>query len=262
MRYIILYIFSIFSVIGTSLFGQGFQSMPDEQAFQLKVKQIDEFMNRFNFTSDLYGVPTRSTDVSAEQKRQLLLTLLNEDSFSTPDHAPDSLAEVFIDYVITSGQTIRYEDQNWHAQALGSFAFSGKNYPATFILQTELISDVMYRWAVIDIQSPLFDSYPDEPQDSIMISPAEHGISFISLPETFNLNHSSAGTAFRKNYQRSRLAVIDFLLANKLLKVNTIKVVKYHFWLPEIDFIVEHVEKNNGYSPGWVITQLNINRKK
>ena len=237
---------------------QIFTNVIDETALQFRVKQIDEFFVRFNYETDYKGEKPK-LPYSREEHKKNLLTLLNIEKFTNANHQLDSIASKFVDHIIDDSIQIHYEDTTWFSEARGSLVYNGKIRDVTVILKTERIKDVMYKWVVKDIQSSLFSPFPKEPKDSITISPAEHGIGFMTIPETFNLNKASVGTSFAKGYQRHNLIIFDFLMATGKIKMNAITKVIFHFQLKDFDFDVERIEKDTGYNQGWLINKI---RKK
>ena len=235
---------------------QIFTSVIDETALQFRVKQVDEFFARFNYDTDYKGdKPVRP--INYDDYKRNLMTLLNVDKFTDGDSL-DTVACSFIDYVVKNNLKIHYEDSTWIAEARGEIVYEGKKEDVVYILQTEKVKGVIYRWVVKDVQSTIFNLYPQLPKDTITISPAEHGIGFMTIPETFNLNKKVVGTAFSKKYSRNRLAVLDFLAATNKIRFGSIKKITYHFHLPNVNFDVEHIEKDKGYNQGWLINKIQI----
>ena len=236
---------------------QIFTTVIDETALQFRVKQIDEFFTRFNYETDYTGKePQSPTD--KETHRKNLLTLVNLDKFKGDGNEPDSILNRFVDYVIDKNIKIHYEDSTWCAEAIGSLTYEGRKYDIVFTLKTEHVKDVIYKWVVTDINTSLFKNFPNKPQSMITISPAEHGIGFMTIPESFNLNKSAVGSAFEKDYKRNHLVVFDYLMASGKLKMNAITKVKYHFHTKEVDFDVERIEKGKEYNQGWLINSINF----
>ena len=234
---------------------QIFTSVIDETALQFKVKQVDEFFDRFNYVIDYKGdAPIDVAD--REARRKNFLTLLNLDKFSKNNKNLDSIANEFVNYIIENDVKIHYEDSSWCAEAKGTLVFEGKKYDVTLYLKTEQIRDVMYKWVVSEIESPLFNQFSKKTEGSITISPAEHGIGFMTVPETFNLNNYVVGTTFVKGYQRNNLTVFDFLMTTGKIKMSHITKVVYHFNLSEFDFDVERIERTEGYNQGWLINNI------
>lgn len=242
-----------------SISAQIFTTVIDENALQFRVKQIDEFFARFNYETDYKGDSPANPSDKKEQKKNML-TLFNLDKFSNDKHEADSVVNDFVDYLIANKVKIHYEDSTWNAEAKSSFVYEGKKYNVVFTLKPERIKGVMFKWVITDIQSPFFAQFSKEPKDTITISPAEHGISFMTLPETINLNKMSVGTIYAKGYYRSNLPIFDYLAASGKLKMNAVTKVVYHFHLGNADFDVERIEKENSYNQGWLINKLNFRK--
>lgn len=243
--------------IACNVNAQIFTTVIDETALQFRVKQIDEFFTRFNYEKNFKGErPKDPSDKEDYQKN--LLTLVNLDKFKNKENETDSTLTRFIEYVISNNIRISYEDTTWSAEAIGTLMYEGKKTDVIFQLKTEHVKDVIYKWVITSIETPLFKHFPVESKDTITISPADHGISFMTLPETLNLNKSAVGTTFAKEYKRNHLAAFDYLMASGKIKLNTITKVLFHFHLKDIDFDVEHIEKNNTYNQGWLINNINF----
>ena len=239
---------------------QIFTPVIDETSLEFRVKQIDEFFSRFNYDTDYKGNPPQNPTDNAEREKNML-TLLDLDQFIGNDGKIDSIARKFLDYVINNNLKIRYEDSTWHAMAIGTLIYEGKEYDVTFRLETERIKGVMFKWVIADVQSSIF-MLPTETENTITISPAEHGISFMTLPETLNLNRSAIGSSFKTGYKRSNLAIFDYLMSKQKIRLNPITRVSFHFELGNSQFTVERTEKEKGYNQGWLIKEIILTEKE
>ena len=132
----------------------------------------------------------------------------------------------------------------------------GKSYPIKIFLHTEHVKDVIYKWAITDVESSLFSNPVDSVNSKISIMPGAHGTSFITLPETINLNAVSVRSFFGKNYKPSVLAVFEYLISKGKLKMKNVTEVIYHFRLDDYEFTVERFEKANSYNQGWLISKI------
>ena len=241
--------------IHSSVRAQIFTTVIDETALQFRVKLIDEFFERFNYQTNYRGEKT-ILPYNKEERKNNFKTLLNLNKFSLEKDKLDSISQQFMDYVINNDIKISYEDTTWAAEAMGSFTYMKKNYARALVLRTELVKDCIYKWVVSDIQSPLFDNFPLVPDGALTIPPSDHGISFISLPEMFNLNKTAIANAYQKGYHRNNLVVFDFLMASGSIVMKEIKKVIFHFHLKQFDFDVEKVENDKGYNQGWLINNI------
>lgn len=238
-----------------SMNAQIFTSVIDEQALEFRVKQIDEFMKRFNYEVDYRGELPKDR-LNKEERKKNMMTLLNLDKFFDNNKQLDSISSAFIDEVIGKDLSVYYEDTTWTAFAKGKIMYEGKAHDVTYSLKTEKIKNVMYKWVINDIQSPIFGKYRQEQEGKITISPASHGTNFISLPETFNLNSKVVGTSFSKDYHRNTLAVFDFLFFTGKIKAISITNVKFNFIVGNYEITIERIEKNKGNNQGWLINDI------
>lgn len=245
----------------SAMYAQIFTTVIDETALQFRVKQIDEFMERFNNQVNYRGEKPQQSK-GYDERRKNVLTLLNLDKFATANGQLDSIAQKFVDYIINNDIKIAYEDTTWYAEASGSCTYEKRKYALTLFLKTEQIGGHIYKWVVTNLASSLFDQFPVKPQGALTIPPSDHGISFISLPEMFNLNNSAVAYAYQKGYERNYLSVFDFLMATNKIRMLPITKVLFHFHLNDFDFVVERIEKDNGYNQGWLINNIFDNHEK
>lgn len=240
-----------------------FTQVVDEQELQCKVKQIDEFFSRFNLETDYMGDPVvarpDSEAVDSVMKIRNLASLLNIDTFINSDNKPDSIATEFLEYVARNNKRIHYADTAWCGEAFASLTYEGKSYPVRIFLRTENVRDVIYKWVISDVRTPVMSLLTDSMARQISIMPGAHGSSFITLPETINLNARDVKSFFPKNYTPDRLSVFAFLVSSGKIQIKNVTKVVYHFRLDDYEFIVERFEKGNSYNNGWLISRITRN---
>lgn len=243
-----------------NIHAQIFTPVIDEQELQFKVKQIDEFFRRFNYETDYKGNPiTASTDsltTDTITKRKNLMTLLNLNTFMNDKKELDSISANFLDYVIKNNKQIHYPDTTWYAEAISSVIMDGKTYPIKIFLHTEHVKNVIYKWVIADVETPAFSILTDSVKMKISIMPGAHGSSFITLPETINLNAMSVKSLFHKEYKPCRLTAFDYLVSNGKMKIQNVIKVIYHFQIDDFMFTVERFEHKESYNKGWLISNI------
>ena len=232
----------------------------DEEALQCKVKQIDEFFNRFNLEVDYKGEPisvaSDSMAMDSLSKMRNLASLLDLDKFVDSEHRPDSLAVEFLNYVISHEKRINYADSTWQAEAEASVVAGNKTYPLTLILHTENVRDVIFRWVISDVDTPLMSALTDSLTSSVSIMPGAHGSSFITLAETINLNAKNVRSLFPKDYTPDRLSLFAYLVSTGKIKIKNVSKVVYRFRLDDYEFTVERHEKGDTMNNGWLISRI------
>lgn len=240
---------------------QIFTTVIDETALQFRVKQVDEFFQRFNYEVTYTGEQP-SDGRNSETGRKNLMTLFNMDKFMDEKHKPNTMMQEFMEYVLAKDVKLHYEDTTWCAEVKTSIICEGKKYNATLTLKTERVKDVIFQWVITDVSSPLFTCFPTKPKGHLSISPASHGTGFISLPESVNLNKTAVATALPQGYKRSVLSAFDYLFASGKAKLGPVTNVVYRFNIGKYAFIVEHIEKAKGYNQGWLINSIKKLEKK
>ena len=248
------------AIISLKSEAQIFTQVVDEQELQFKVKLIDEFFRRFNYETDYAGnpiaAPTDSVPLDTVAKRNNLAMLLNHDIFMNDSTGLNAISTDFLNYVIKHNKQIHYTDTTWYAEAISSVAMDGKTYPINIYLRTEQVKDVIYKWVITDVESPLFASLVDSVETKVSIMPGAHGSSFITLPETVNLNAKSVKSLFYKDYVPCTLTMFDFIVSTGKAKLKHVTKVIYHFNIDDYEFVVERLEKEKSYNSGWLISKI------
>ncbi len=255
----------LLGVMSTTLYSQIFTEVIDENELIFKVKSIDEFFQRFNYEVNYKGEPvvTQNDTVNSllEMKRKSLTTLLDFETFLDKDRNTDSISTKFLDYVMERGSKINYADTTWYAEAISSFKMNNKVYPITLYLRTEQVKDVIYKWVIQDVESPLFSNLTDSVSSVHSIFPGAHGTSFITLPETINLNAKNVQSFFYKGYKPNLLSVYAYLIENGLISMQKVTKVIYHIEIGDYKVKVERYDKLNSYNNGWLISEITKNNK-
>lgn len=247
------------TIVTNRVDAQIFTQVIDEQELQFKVKQIDEFFRRFNYETDYKGglIAGQADSISADtvMKRKGLMMLLNLDTFMKNKEL-DSVSTGFLDYVIRHDKKIHYADTTWCAEAVSSFTMGEKSYPIRIFLKTENVKDVIYKWVITDVETPIFTNLTDTIRPGISIMPGAHGSSFITLPEMVNLNAKDVQAFFHKDYKTNKLTAFAYLLSTGKIKLRNVTKVIYHFQFDEYAFIVERFEREKSYNKGWLISKI------
>lgn len=106
--------FFFYCRVNAQVFTQGF----NEQKLQLKVKQLDEFRQRFNLETDIEGKKIKSkNDIVLRNK--YLISLFDEKIPKDTSKTFLFTVDNFINAVnkVDNPIYIKFEDSNWYAQA-------------------------------------------------------------------------------------------------------------------------------------------------
>lgn len=247
-------------VLSANCFGQILPDSIDERALQFKVKQIDEFMNRFNYDISYDGARVKDRK-DTELRKKNMYTLFNLDQFGDSIGYPNELVKKFCDDIIRKDVRIHYEDTTWQAELVCEATFNNKLRKISLLLQTEKIREYEYKWVIADVSGDLFETGDQAELQGLLISPAEHGINFMTLPATITSHAKAVAVLSPQGHREDKLSVFNFLVSHGILKIKSIKEVKYHFYLPDYCFEVERIEKDQSYNTGWLINKIEVNHQ-
>lgn len=233
----------------------------DETQLQFRVKQVDEFMRRFNFDT-LYDGSKPVDTVSLDERLKNMYTVFRLENFKSDDGTPNKLMTDFCTYIVKNNLRLEYEDNNWMAEVVCDAKMDGKRHKISLLLQTEHIKDVLYKWVLVDAKADFMDNLSTVSKDSLFISPAEHGIGFITLPSIINLSVSDVNTVFKKDWIPDRLSVFSYLVSSKKLSLLAVDKVIYHWTLGDYSFDVERFEGENSSNQGWLVSKIVLNANK
>lgn len=219
-----------------------------------KVRSMDEFINRFNGIEDAGSI---EGDTCNSINRLIKLFDYEMERNNMTDDDLKSLITGFIDRVIAENLKLNITDSLLYAEAQSSVTFHGKNYKMKLVLQSEAISADEVRWAIIGIEGLKENGIIDTTRTTL-ISPVEHEMHFMSLPETLSYNKDIVMGIVGNNVEIDELSVFLTMIMCGEICVNTVdKVIFHSFNIPGYHFII-HEKKGNGRNSGWLINSLSL----
>ncbi len=258
-------IFSSFPVIGQLT--SSFLTPEDSKNVLIKVKQLNQFFNRFNNCEDLLTGEQKSDSLIKQQRENLsqfelarkrvLLTLFNHKD-STTLKRKDIVD--FINFVSVDSNKVKlsYYDRDWFATVKCQMKLYDKNITISLVLKNIGNIQSGYRWIIQSLKSDL--KYESSTiRDSLkFISPMNHELGFMDLYNVFN-DPKSIMHYMAKKMDSDQSGAMLFLIQAGLLKYEKIEAVRYHFL--QVDgwtFTVEDFNRSDKNS-GWLISDLTRN---
>lgn len=204
-----------------------FSGFIKEELLKGRVKQIEEFMARFNYEEDWEGKKVKEKSDSL-MRAKYIHTLFDYSRFRQKDGKLKPPAEQFIKDAVSHHYLIHYTDTSWRAKVKCKAKVCGKSTTLTLYLRIQQVAPYEYRWVVSDAESPLFKNTKGS-IPPLKISPVEHELGFTGL----------------------------LSLSSPNLQITLIEDVRYIFLnIPGYSFTVERIERKNSYNTGWLITSL------
>lgn len=230
------------------------QIQPDsifQSEFKFRVKQLDEFMKRFN------GEESLDIMVADSLKRKLnLLYLFDSEQFSENIESMRQQAEAFMQSVVDNNVALHFDDKDWFAEVTCNCIYNGKEEPITLFLTPEKIQEYQYRWVIIGSKGKLLQLNPPKRNHGLDILPNNHEVAFMALPKISFLGSDNILNYSQQDYTPDPLTAFYALVYSGALKIETTQKITYHFLkVPGFVFRVERFIRK-GNNTGWLISHF------
>lgn len=242
-------------ILSTSTFSQVlFEGTVNENLLKGRVKQIEEFIARFNNEEDWEGKKGNICTDTLYRKKYIR-TLFDQSYYRKANGELTPLAEKFIHEVVKNNYKIHFTDSTWSAQVDCKAIIGGRQTNIKLYLRTEKVAPFEYIWVISNYETPLLPTTPKAPRP--YLSPTEHEIGFIGLLALSD-GYKNTTRLFPSQTKTDRLSGLAFLIQNGMFKVKEITNVRFHFHnIPGYAFTIKRIERKNSYNTGWLITNLN-----
>ena len=215
--------------------------------FDYNIKQIDEFMLRFNL-KELLIQPTQSATWENDNRVLLFDKLYYRQN--------EEVLNTFINEVKKQQVALHFQDSTWFAIAECDVVFKGKKDKITLKLRTEQVKDNIYKWSIVSAAGTILDLKPKTQSSNLKILPTDNEVNFISLQSVTTTNAPNI-TLFSKNgYEVDRLSAFNCLVYNKLLEIKTVNSLTYCF--TQVSGYKMYVKKfvREEKNAGWLIYKV------
>ncbi len=224
----------------------------DDENFAYKVKQVDEFIERFNNTNETlikdYLKDRYQLEVSREQ---LVISLFDA---SNPGWNREQVSQ-FLEDVVHQKEPpyLSFYDQDWYAKVIceGVYKEEKVNFTLVLSIKNNAHKDAV-NWGINSMEATFMGLSGDVDSD-IVLPPNSHGTDFLELKHIFSAPQDYMGQAGDKSSPINKLLKS---MAKRELAFKQVKKVSYHFmqldhWIFKVEEF-DRMEKNNG----WLISEL------
>ena len=235
-------------------YGQSIDFLSDEN-FAFKVKQIDEFMERFNSaeSTPIQQYVREHHSLDSLSRAALVLSLFNQEDTTWNERD----IRTFVSDVLqpSSPATIDFYDQGWYVELDCVGHYKGKDEKFTLVLSLEVMQRSRGAKWVIESVSADFLGIGRSRDQRRALNPASYGNNFIDLSDALQ-DTSNIRNYLNLRRQHSQLLVFLNELHQKNLVFKKISQVTYHFL--QIDDWIFKVRDFNRDTPnsGWLISEL------
>ncbi len=233
----------------------------EEQLLRARVKQLDEFISRFNLkstVSDNLEIPKKQAAFN-QMRTEHIASLFDHEWVQKATEEQKQQATNFINQVVEGKQAqfLAYEDAKWFATTKGESIYKGKKYPTHFTMKMEKDEKDekgLFKWSIAAVAAEFLENSQSNAEG---LSPISHDLNFSKLPKAIESHKEKASSYATKDYQADLRQVFFYLVENEGLKLSPqMQKPAFHFLqVPGWIFVVEFKERNNE-NAGWLITKL------
>jgi len=249
-------LFSSFSAQTQHLSNTSISAATPDQ-YYLQVKQFNEFIDRFNYTSDWKG-NLITDDFKTKFPRFQYLGYLFDKEDPRQTNPSDSnyrkLCNQFISEVVDSSapQIISLFSGQVMAKAVVNISYMGKNQNCNVYFLPEVLPDRSAKWVISKVETTCFNSMADSLK-TYFIAPNSQETSFINLKRIENLSNPIYFYPSTVTSDTSLLFMTE-VAANRLIIKNIEKVI-YIISFPNWQITVEEFNRESNNS-GWLISNI------
>lgn len=252
MRKTILYFIII---LASGLFNKA-DCQVGTSAFAFKVKQIDEFFDRFNFDTARFGYLIDILEVQRPEKEinreEILKGLFNRKD--TLWNLPEVMN--FVDQTVNDTAPLRlsFYDEKWYAEIACIFEYKGRSYPADLVLRNHHIGNNRSYWVITAVKAD-FLAIPDTVSQMKFLNPSIQGTNFLAIKDALR-DHVNVRNYLPVNHTQDLLSVFAHAVYSGDLMLKEKHGIKYHFLqLNDWIFTVEYYNRDD-LNAGWLISEL------
>lgn len=242
----------ILSILATSTICISAQNINTENDthFALRVKNFDEFIERFNNDDSMFISKTGYINTDSFTRKQFLSTLIHR-----PLLLSNSLADSLIGFI--NNNHIKLQTNSPNLYAVGSFnsIIDSTEFLQRLVLQLKG-QGKGYKWVITNIDDDFVNHIPEYTIDkSRYIPPSNNDLNFIQVGELANQGYINEILDYSLLNNKPQ-KFID-LLKNGIIKINSCQNLKYFFTI-EPHFIIEisKVDSKESNQTGWLITDI------
>jgi len=222
----------------------------------LQVKQLDEFVGRFNYEKDFYGNKINPQFVQQFPRGKYISLLFNNQDKRIIQNSAEyfSSIENFIKEVTTGKEQYiaKYSTQIYAVTTCKLF-YKGKEVKATLILNRE-VTENYAKWVIRKVDAS-FLNLPEKGKTSNSLPPDSHETDFISLKKSLDKKNNFSSIT-QKPFQYNQLSTFLFLISTGELKFQYVEKLKYLVLDMKGWAIAVQEYKRDSENSGWLISNI------
>ncbi|HEY5125267.1 MAG TPA: hypothetical protein VIK14_16170 [Ignavibacteria bacterium] len=240
------------------------QENPNERIFRVRIKQFNEFIDRFNYKTNFNGDTVDSVFKLKIPRDRLINSLFDlKDPRIDPSNKKYSKKyrdekKEFIDDVVQRNLLIHKYSDKIIAEAKSRIVYKGITNSISILLKQEIVGEDMVKWVITNVKGDIFDFLQTDTAFLRFIPPSSNETDFMNLKRALeDTNHLQYYAS--KNYDPDYLTLFFYMINSKLIKFEYVEEIIYHIvdvpgWYIKVKEF-NRIEMNSG----WLITDVGKN---
>lgn len=212
--------------------------------YQNRLKTIDNFMQRFNRED----VPTYLDSTYEELPYMQVVSCFCIDSVR---QLQDEVIE-FSHTMVDSNIQLGYSIPNYYCELDCKATFNKKKTNIILRMVVEQTPDGSFKWSIADAEGELLKASPNRISSTMRISPIDDDQFFLSLRDVLKDSPENILCYASSSWHIDQTSVFMSLIANKLLKIDSIEDMRYVFFAGGYKFVVQCIDRETNNN-GWLI---------
>lgn len=230
-----------------------------EQNLSLQVKQLSEFINRFNYDLDFNSQPIDSIFKTKISRKIYLKALFNQSDarlvISSNPYA--LLTDQFIDSVVANNYRINKNYQQIKAKAHSLIKRNGVSDTIDIYLFRESLGYGMYKWVITDVKDDYYFFQSSDTTGQTFLSPVSNETNFIALQRVLK-DREQLMAYTPDGFTLDNLSLFIYDLYNKnIVFEHVIELTYFINDIPGWEVRVKEFTRNTCNS-GWLIDDIKI----
>jgi hypothetical protein len=222
----------------------------------LQVKQLDEFVNRFNYKQDFYGnkiIPQFTQQFPRDKYISLLFNNQDKRIFQNSAEYFGMIDHFIKDVTKGDGQYIAKYSTQTYAVAQCMLIYKGKKVKATLILNREVTKSYA-KWVIRKVDAT-FLNLSQKGEATGSLPPNSHETDFISLKKALDKKNNFSSIV-QKQFVYNQLSTFLYLISTGELKFEYVEKTKYLVLdIPNWAIAVQEYKRDSENS-GWLISNI------
>ena len=237
---------------------------PNEKIFLVRTKQFNEFIDRFNYKTNLNGNPVDSVFKSKMTREKMINSLFDLKDFRADLSGKNwsknytDLKTEFINEVLYKNILIFKYSDKIIAEAISRIIYKGTPARISIFLTQEIVGNGMVKWVISSVKGDLFNLFKPDTAYIRFIPPSSNETDFINLKRALeDVDHLQEYSS--KDYYPDYLSVFFYMVKSGFIKFDYVEEVLYHIIdIPGWCIKVKEFNRNEMNS-GWLIYDVSRN---